>query len=434
MRFSAIFLIFISAAFAADSLNTRLASVMDISPLRGIDFNDDDGVIYAFAKSPKLYSVSHLGGGIILDSISWSGSTIPSGTDVVGRWISVSGGYAYLADWNRGLHIIDVSDPSDLRDVGSVSLSGQPRSVYPVGGSLYVSSNAAGVHLIDISDPESAVAIGTYDIGGTALDAAIWANRTMFVAEDPTGLSAWDLASPSDPLGWLSISGTAGGVEFCGSESLLALTDLDGAVNLVDIAAPSAPTIIDTHRPGGGSLFRTTFSNYLILVAAGENGLWIYDLRCEESDSGFYIPDVCNIVDVVTTGEFSTSGDVACAADADGRIWFVDLSNFIDYIDEADRPSDIALSIYPNPFNSTIKILLSGGVGASDARSVQVGVEIFDITGRLVADLPITNCGSPQFVPTPLIWQPERSLGSGIYLVRAKIGNSEITKRIVYLK
>ena len=92
------------------------------------------------------------------------------------------------------------------------------------------------------------------------------------------------------------------------------------------------------------------------------------------------------------------------------------------------------IQAYPNPFNSTITISLSRGVGASDARSGQVGVKIFDIAGHLVADLPVTNCGSPQFVPTPRIWRPEKSLGSGIYLIRTSSDNKTVTKRIIYLK
>ncbi|MCD6501629.1 T9SS type A sorting domain-containing protein [bacterium] len=103
--------------------------------------------------------------------------------------------------------------------------------------------------------------------------------------------------------------------------------------------------------------------------------------------------------------------------------------------EESIFPENISISAYQHPFNSSVTILLAaGGVGASDARSGQVGIEIFDISGRLVADLPVTNCGIPQFVPTPVIWQPEKSVGSGIYLIRAKIGDGEITKRIVYLK
>ena len=36
--------------------------------------------------------------------------------------------------------------------------------------------------------------------------------------------------------------------------------------------------------------------------------------------------------------------------------------------------------------------------------------------------------------PTKIVWQPDESIGSGVYLVRAPVGDKSITKRIVYLK
>jgi len=75
---------------------------------------------------------------------------------------------------------------------------------------------------------------------------------------------------------------------------------------------------------------------------------------------------------------------------------------------------EFSLSAYPNPFNSVISITAPEGVG----------IEIFDINGRSIATLP----GGEQ------VWQPEPSVGSGIYLVRAKAGEKEFTKRVVYLK
>ena len=107
------------------------------------------------------------------------------------------------------------------------------------------------------------------------------------------------------------------------------------------------------------------------------------------------------------------------------------------------RPEEIAISAYPNPFNSAVCITLSGGVGASNARPGQVGVQIFDITGRMVADLPDDNpvgsrpastAGDARVASSTIIWQPDESLGSGVYLIRAKMGNKFVSKRVVYLK
>jgi len=83
-------------------------------------------------------------------------------------------------------------------------------------------------------------------------------------------------------------------------------------------------------------------------------------------------------------------------------------------IGEFSKPENHHLWIEPNPFNSAVSI-----ISPANAR-----VEIFDLNGRSVANLP----GGEQ------VWKPEPSVGSGIYLVRATVGEQEITKRVVYLK
>ena len=126
----------------------------------------------------------------------------------------------------------------------------------------------------------------------------------------------------------------------------------------------------------------------------------------------------------------------------------------IDGIDEENRlPENFALSAYPNPFNSAVTIALDGvGAGLAPAR-----VEIYDVNGRR-----INVISSEGFIPdekspanpqeispygrndsgqscqndnrSVFVWTSAPSLGSGVYLVRAKIGEKYESKRIVYLK
>ncbi len=71
-----------------------------------------------------------------------------------------------------------------------------------------------------------------------------------------------------------------------------------------------------------------------------------------------------------------------------------------------------------------------------------------DISGRLVAEIPVGEglCALPSHgdaeigstrrcsPTTEIVWSPDASVGSGVYLVRAKVGDSEVTKQVVYLK
>jgi len=118
--------------------------------------------------------------------------------------------------------------------------------------------------------------------------------------------------------------------------------------------------------------------------------------------------------------------------------------------EEVEKPSEITLSAYPNPFNSAVLISL-------DCHSLENGnpdnvtIEIFNVNGRIVQPLteaclqphavevrggahgenPSTSSGNDNY---EFIWQPDAALGSGVYLVRATIGGCERTARLVYLK
>ena len=80
-------------------------------------------------------------------------------------------------------------------------------------------------------------------------------------------------------------------------------------------------------------------------------------------------------------------------------------------------PSSHMLSVYPNPFNSSVKI---------DAPAGSI-IEIHNIKGEKIAVVPADKSGLHQ-------WTPDKPIGSGVYLIHSKIGDKSLTKRVVYLK
>jgi hypothetical protein len=104
------------------------------------------------------------------------------------------------------------------------------------------------------------------------------------------------------------------------------------------------------------------------------------------------------------------------------------LNNYTIIYEKICKPERLSLSTYPNPFNSAVKISVGEGL-------VPSRIEIFDINGRIVDDLsPLTRGVAPEAMGCVLVWKPDASVGSGVYLVRAKVADNETTKRIVYLK
>jgi len=130
---------------------------------------------------------------------------------------------------------------------------------------------------------------------------------------------------------------------------------------------------------------------------------------------------------------------------------------------EIDLPHSLAISAHPNPFNSAVTIALDAPVGAYCNTPLQI--EIFDISGRRVAQLPDGGTVGAGFTPAlndvadnnerdgarpspttrEFTWTPNETIGSGVYLVRAtfnnprslsgaEAGGATAVKRVVYLK
>jgi len=124
-----------------------------------------------------------------------------------------------------------------------------------------------------------------------------------------------------------------------------------------------------------------------------------------------------------------------------------------DILEKLSKPNSFELTVSPNPFNSSCAIMIC----QHGASALCATVEIFDLHGRLVAT-PFTptfgrgvspkggheNTSDDEIVPHwgkmsegqkgVIIWQPDETISSAVYLIRASTDDGQITKRIVYLK
>ncbi|MCD6502161.1 T9SS type A sorting domain-containing protein, partial [bacterium] len=92
------------------------------------------------------------------------------------------------------------------------------------------------------------------------------------------------------------------------------------------------------------------------------------------------------------------------------------LSKEYDVPEVPPKPRYESISVYPNPFNSSVRIDgLTPGDGA---------LEIFDVSGRVVARLEARGATAE--------WSPDESVGSGLYLIRESATGR--TSRAIYLR
>ncbi|MEO0070249.1 MAG: hypothetical protein ABIK18_05610, partial [candidate division WOR-3 bacterium] len=95
--------------------------------------------------------------------------------------------YAYVADRDSGLRVIDVSNPANPNEVGYYNTLGEANGVAVVGSYAYVADERAGLRVISIADPAHPNEVGYYDTPGYALGVAVSGNYA-YVADYYAGL------------------------------------------------------------------------------------------------------------------------------------------------------------------------------------------------------------------------------------------------------
>ena len=371
------------------------------------------------------------------------------------NYMCISGSYAYIADQEGGLSILDITAPTSPFEVGYCDLPEIIFGIYIEGDYAYLAEDG-GIRIIDISVPSSPVEVGSLALRTNALSISLFGSYAYVGGW--MGLYIIDVSTPSLPseVGLYSLDCVS---EIGIVDSLAYMISFRGHIVILDISTPLDPIEIDGlsmpdrwldgYDISGDCIFIACAYHHDLTVIRNAPGFpfneaghldlpgngrdvsvsrpWAYltgdscairvidvsipSMPCE---AGFYeSPGSGRNIEVVGDYAFVTCGDLG--------LYVYDISYFTG-IEEGDavRPGVLALSAYPNPFNSACRI--SAPEGAE--------IEIFDINGRSVAEFG----GGDQ------IWKPEASVGSGIYLVRARFDSAQrpdgatVTKRVVYLK
>ncbi len=83
-------------------------------------------------------------------------------------------------------------------------------------------------------------------------------------------------------------------------------------------------------------------------------------------------------------------------------------------------PNEYALNVYPNPFNPSLKISLTGSL------TKEYNISIYNQLGQLVDVI--------KDIKTKVIyWQP-KNIPSGTYFIRAELGSLQLVNKVIYLK
>lgn len=278
----------------------------------------------------------------------------------------MSGSYAFLADAEAGLHVLDVSDPA------------QP---FRVGG--FVTNMSAGT---------VPVANGLAYVGCPSVVSPI--NNPM-----TPGLQILDISVPAQPVLLGRTSQAVDGLDILGTTVLT--VGNSSAFSLFDVSDPTAPSWISSYTFPFMYPFPLTWpsdvasAGHLAFVASGSQGLWIFD--------------VSNPSAPVNVARFATAG-IARKLCVDGNTIYVALDESGLQIIEVppglgvQPPMNLSISIEAGP-----KLSLNGSLGAQ--YSIEHAEDLSPGSWQQLQTLTLTN-------PPAVIELPDGSAGRHFFRAR----------------
>lgn len=155
--------------------------------------------------------------------------------------IFIAGEYAYVANDDGGLRIVDISVPPDPVEIGSLTGS-MARGVAVADNHAYVADGFGSLLVIDVSTPTAPAYVTAWGIPGDtdAMDVAV-AESYAYIAGWSSGLLIVDVSTPGNPtlVGSCSTSAEATEVMVVGDYAYVGTST--AGLRIVDISTPSNP-------------------------------------------------------------------------------------------------------------------------------------------------------------------------------------------------
>ncbi len=280
--------------------------------------------------------------------------------------VAVVGSYAYIGEGQEFV-ILDINDVANPSEIGRISASSEVNDIYASGNYAYLANGDNGISIVDISAPSSPIFVGSYDTDGYALDIDLSGNYACVA--DSSGLVIVDVSSPSSPTlaGTYDTIGFANGVTVSGNYAYVAddgkgIFDGSNGLVIMDISNPSSPSPVGIYD--GIYAYSTAVSGSYAYVA-DSSGLMILDISTPSSPTlaGNYLSDG-------DSNGIAVSGNYAYVADGNGLV-IIDVSN---------PSSPIYMGSYDGAY--AYDVAVSGDYAyVADSSNGLVVVKIHDLTG-----------------------------------------------------
>ena len=288
--------------------------------------------------------------------------------------IDIQGNTTLIGDANlTAIGSVFVQDYTDPTKVGNLNTSGRTQglTLSSDGQYAFVADDDQGLQIIDISSAASPTLVGNFVTSGNARTVTLSSDgQYAFVAANDSGLQILDVSNVASPTlaGNLATSGRAEGVTLS-SDGQYAFVPDQSTLNIIDISDVASPSLVSNVSLPGGDAFSVTLSSdgQHAFVAHGSAGLTILD--------------VSNVAAPTLAGSYDTPSLARnLTLSSDGQYAFIaDLMSGVQIVDVSDVTSPTPVSNLATP-GAAFGITLSSDGQHAFVGDNYKGLQILDVS------------------------------------------------------
>jgi len=320
-------------AFVAD--DDHGLQVIDVSNPRDPAFISEiplSGLAYTMKLVNKLlYIASHRGGFHIVDVSNPASPVLIGSYDTPSKaWaLAFQNGLLYVADDSSGLMVFDVTKPSQPKLINQFSPAGYAgtgfaEDVILKDNKAYIAFFDLGLFIVDITDPLNLKQLAHLPTPGNARGIEI-KDDLLYLASWEAGVQIINIASDTNPhiVGHYDTKGAVWGLSV--KDKVIYAMDWWGGVKVIDAKQTDKPHLIAQYQTAG-LINGLQYHKRFIYSAHGSRGLQVYDASNDLNPVWATGVDINGEAKSVVINQ-DQAIPLAIVAAGDGGIAIVDISN-----------------------------------------------------------------------------------------------------------
>jgi len=401
------------------------------------------------------------------------------------------GNYLYVAHGGDGLRVLDVSNPAQPVEVGHLEMPWRTFDIILKDSLLYAAEGDSGLVVVDIRNPAQPQIIGRWPLSLNQMAYGIFVLDTLVYLSGQYAGNLWivNVADPRNPyyLGsWGTPSSAVYDLWVRGRYAYLPDWFPPWTFHVIDVGDPRRPNEVYpwTMPPGGRDVEFADTLGYILVDYGTRDGLYIVSVAnpVRPDTAGGYVRstgedalyglhyfapgyvwvggrtyyyqtvEYCGRVDLVdvrnphpaqSIRHYETGWTISDVWGEDfhyayggaylGNLLVFGVDSIVSGVGQeairSKRTGTFELSVTPNPVRAGCRIRL-GPVAFGPVR-----LSIYDVAGRAIKVFPPH---ASRLTPYEFVWDGRDDQGkevrSGVYFLRAELGERSITKKVVVVR